>query len=78
MVFAKASRLVSQFWTKAEVNSTNFSVAVILLYFHDFFPACSVFLSAARVFQKRILCMVSVLTLKSEDFKSELNLFGIM
>ena len=43
--FAKASRLVSQFWTKAEVNSTSFSVAVILLHFDDFFSPPAVYFS---------------------------------
>ena len=44
--FAKASRLVSQFWTKAEVNSTSFSVELsYYCIFTNFFPARSVFLS---------------------------------
>ena len=44
--FAKASRLVSQFWTKAEVNSTSFSVELsYYCIFTNFFRARSVFLS---------------------------------
>ena len=83
--FAKASRLVSQFWTKAEVNSTSFSVELsFYCIFTNFFsrPGAVYFLSTAeRVFQKRIICIVvSVLTLISLKI-SNLNcriLFGIM
>ena len=59
--FAKASRLVSQFWTKAEVNSISFSVAVILLYFHDFFsrPQC-ISLYCVRAYFKSVLYVWSV------------------